>query len=499
MRHLWLPLTIFLLTASGVVAQQPLRPGKAALEAEIETWKKDPALRHAAWSLSVYNLDKQLSEYSWNAEMAMVPASVMKVFTTATALTLLGEDYRFETQLLYSGRIDTLNATLYGNLYLKGSGDPSLGSSRFGERTNFQHIVDDFSTTLLSLGIRRIEGRLIADDAVFDELIPGSWAYEDAGNYYGAPVSGLAVYENKFRMFFNAGARPGDPAVLSRIDPPQEDVIFINNVTTGPAGSGDQVFVNGTPYVNVRVLTGTVPLGARGFDVDAALVDPPLTAAREMAHSLQAKGIVLTGGVTTLRAERWKGTPDTTSETGKRILSSYFSPSLREIIYFTNLKSNNMFAEHILKRLGVRQGTAGSSRAGCDTIVRYWSSEGIDLDGFEMFDGSGLSRRNRVTANQLCRVLLAMTGTPVFPAFVASLPVAGRSGGLAPLLKNTAAENNLRAKTGTMEGVRSYAGYVKNSRGEQLAFVLLVNNFSVSGPEMRRKCERLLLRITALD
>lgn len=499
MRHWCLLFTFLLLSAFGAEAQQPLRPGKAALSAEAENWKKDPTLRHAAWSLAVHNISKNTPEYTWNADMTMVPASVMKVFTTATALALLGEDYRFETQLLYSGHLDSLQGILHGNLYLKGSGDPSLGSQRFGEKTRLQRIFAEFASMIYSMGIRKIEGKLLADESVFDELIPGSWSYEDAGNYYAAPVSGIAVNENKFRLFFNAGAGIGEPAVLTGTDPIQSDVTFINNVTTGASGSGDQVFVNGTPYVHVRVLTGTVPLGARGFDVDAALVDPPLTAVRTLAGYLLEKGIEITGSVSTLRAERWKGTPDTTSEAKKLLLTRYFSPTLREIIYFTNQKSNNMFAEHLLKRIGVQRGKAGSTRTGCDTIIRYWTTHGVDLDGFEMYDGSGLSRRNRVSASQLCHVLQVINETSCYSAFAASLPVAGRSGGLASLLKNTSAENNLRAKTGTMDGVRSYAGYVKNSRGEQLAFVLLVNNFSISGLEMRRKCERMLLRIAELD
>lgn len=489
----------FLCCLSSGTSQNSIPSAHQLLEREIADLKKDPDLCNAAWGLYVYNITREQPEAEYNSQLSLVPASVIKILTTATALSLLGENFRFETRLQYSGVIDTASGLLRGNLYLTGGGDPTLGSKRFDATVNADSVFLEFARRLKKAGIRKISGKLIADESIFDDYIPQTWSYEDIGNYYAAPVCGLSIYENAYRLYFDAGKAIGDSARLTGIEPPLPGITFINTVRTAAAGTGDQVYILGDPYSSLRLLKGTIPLGKSHYDVDGSLPDPAAFCAQKLRSVLNNQGIEISGGISTLRQERWSGRSDTSSAANRITLAQHFSPPLSEVIYHTNMKSINGFAEHILKMLGARQGKEGSTSQGIEIIRRFWVSKGIDLKGFEMFDGSGLSRRNKITARQLAMILARFSNEKSYTHFEASLPVAGRNGGVGSLLKGTVAENNLRAKTGTMDDVRSFAGYVRNVKGEDLAFAMIFNNFTCTGPEMRKKCEQLMLLIALLD
>lgn len=499
MRKISSLLIVIFLFVHTATAQTTKSAAKLALESEISTLKKDPALKHAAWSLYVYNITNSEIEADYNSQMSLMPASIQKTITTATALALLGEHFKFETRLQYTGTLDTANGILHGNVYLTGGGDPTLGSKRFGNSTHADSVLNRFARKLIKAGIRHIDGFLIADESIFDDRFPQSWGYEDVGNYYGCTISGLSIYENMYRLYFDAGASIGDSAKLVDMEPNIPEINFINMVTTGATGSGDQVYIMGSPYTYLRQLDGTVPLGKKRFDVDGALPDPAKTCAVEMLEALTQHGISLSKGITTSREEHWKG-PAGLIDTATRItLSTHYSPELSKIVYYTNLKSVNMFAENILKMLGAKKSGEGSTKKGIEVVRQYWVSKGIDLAGFEMADGCGLSRKNKLTAQQLCKMLAVFSKDPAYAAFDESLPIAGKSGGLSSMLSGTVAEENLRAKTGTMDGVRSFAGYVTNTVGEDLAFVIIMNNFPGKGSDIRKKCERLMGLIAGLD
>ena len=254
----------------------------------------------------------------------------------------------------------------------------------------------------------------------------------------------------------------------------------------------------GSPYTNFRILDGTVPLGRKRFDVDGALPDPAMTAVSRFSQILNSYGIKVINGYTTSRTERWKGSAGI-KDTARRIaVSIYNSPPLSDIIYYTNLKSVNMFAENILKMVGYKKTGTGSTQKGIEAVMQYWSSKGVDLTGFDLYDGSGLSRKNNLSTLQLCKILSAAFSENWYAAFNASLPVAGKSGGMNSMLRGTPAEGKLRAKTGTMDGVRSFAGYATGAEGQDIAFAIITNNFTVKGIEIRKKCEHLMELISAL-
>lgn len=490
---------LLLILSSVTLCAQSKSVALTALEAEISTLKKYEGLKHAAWSVFVYNISESKTMAEYNSQMSLLPASIQKTITTATALALLGSQFRFETALEYSGNIDSLSGTLHGNLYLKGGGDPTLGSARFGKQCNADSVLNRFVRALLNAGIRHIDGALVADESVFDPLIPRSWAWEDVGNYYACAVSGLSINENMYRLYFDAGTAIGDPATFTGMETEIPDMKWVNLVTTGKSGSGDQVYILGGPYTADRILTGTVPLGKKHFDVDGAIPDPARYCGDLFLRKLIAAGINCKNGLLLSREENWKGAAGLQDTLKRQNLATHYSPDLSEIVYYTNLKSVNLYAEAMLKMTGLKQGGYGSTVKGTEAIEAYWVSRGIDWKGMELYDGSGLSRKNRITASALGRILAQFASHKEYSVFAASFPVAGKSGNMSSLLKGTVAENNLIAKTGTMDGVRSFAGYVKSLGGDDLCFVIIMNQFTCTPSEIRSQCASLMQKIAELD
>lgn len=169
---------------------------------------------------------------------------------------------------------------------------------------------------------------------------------------------------------------------------------------------------------------------------------------------------------------------------------------MSEIIKLTNIKSVNLFAEAILKALGMKKKNEGSEQAGIEVVKNFWASKNVDLAGFQMEDACGLSRKNKISTRQLSEMLKVLSKEKTYQVFSESLPVAGQSGGMASMLKNTVADNNLKAKTGNMDKIKSYAGYVTNAGGKELAFALIFNNYNCSNAILKQKSEKILLLIS---
>jgi len=483
---------IFLLFFSNVIAQNN-DDAVSLLNKEIEIIKKDAGLKNASWGLIVIETETGKQLCGHNADIVLEPASVMKIVSTGAALSLLGPSYVFETKLEYSGTIDSAG-NLNGNLYIKGGGDPTIGSTRFDKTVSTDSIFSEFYLALKQKNIRNINGFIVADASVFEENpAAGSWLWEDIGNYYASGAYGLNVFENSYRLYFDAGAEIGSPAKLTKMNPVMNDISFINNVTTAAAGSGDNVIIYGQPYTNFRMLEGTVPLGKSDFDVDGSIPDPPKFFAGLFYGYIKDKGILVGNSGATGRVITWNSLTDTA---GRKQLAKHLSPKLSEIIKHTNIKSVNLFAEAFLKALGRMKKNEGSEKAGIEVVKQFWASKNIDLKGFEMEDACGLSRKNKISVRQLCEMLKLLSKEKTFSVFSQSLPVAGKSGGMASLLKNTIAENNLKAKTGNMDKIKSYAGYVTNAGGKQLAFALIFNNYTCPNAELKQKSEKLMLLIS---
>ncbi|MDQ3049161.1 MAG: D-alanyl-D-alanine carboxypeptidase/D-alanyl-D-alanine-endopeptidase, partial [Bacteroidota bacterium] len=258
---------------------------KSNLNKEIENLKKDPDLKHASWSVCVMNSSKDSVIAEYNSHLSLVPASTLKIVTTASALSILGSNFTFETLLQHDGIFDSISGVLKGNLYIKGGGDPSLGSEYFKNKKDSLSTVEKWAIILKKKGIRKIEGAVIADASIFeDNMVPSQWIWGDIGNYFGAGACGLSYSDNKYIVNFRSGAA-GSKTSVNSIQPAVEGLEFINNVTAG--GSEDNAFIFGSQYSYYRMAQGTIPPNKSNYEVEGAMPDPALFCARALEYALK--------------------------------------------------------------------------------------------------------------------------------------------------------------------------------------------------------------------
>ena len=401
-----------------------------------------------------------------NPDLALTPASVQKAITTATALQVLGPDYQFQTRLYQSG----------DDIIIKGGGDPLLASSSLNVEFPAWH------KALLAADLTEIKGTLIADPSRFeDRTTPNQWLWGDIGNYYGAGPCGLNFHNNSYKITFKPG-NSGSPARLVSTYPKPPGVTFENHMRTGSSSSGDQGYAYAGPREKLITFRGTVPAGGN-YTIKGSLPDPPLSCLTAFQDYLKKNNF---------EAPKIKVQRDT-KVSEENLLHTTKSPALSKLIISTNQKSINLNAECIFKAL-TPQGTTLASQK---KLVSHWKKQGVDLNGFIAHDGSGLSPQNTLTARQTAQILKLVANSEDGKAFRASLPVAGKSGTLRYFAKGTAAEGRLLAKTGSMERVRAWAGYLTTKSGDKYAFALYVNHYHSSDSSIRNAAARLLAALCA--
>lgn len=466
---------------------------KNKLAQEINTLRNDPALKHAVWSVCVINSkDSVIAEY--NSQLSVVPASTMKIVTTGAALEMLGANFKFATKLSYDGVFDSIKGIIKGNLYIVGGGDPSLGSGYFKDKKDSLTIVEKWAAILKQKGIKQIDGAVIADAGIFeDNMVPGQWIWGDIGNYFGAGANGLSYNDNKYTVYYNSGAE-GSITTVNKIVPEVKGLLFNNYVTAG--GKGDNAVIYGSPYSNVRFAEGTIPANKTNYEVEGSLPDPSLFCAQALHDALKNSGISISEKPGTVKQLKDK---NEYALANRKVLHTHYSPTLDKIVYYTNLKSDNLYAEHLLKYMAYHKKGTGKETDGIEIVKNFWKAKGVDISGFSMNDGCGLSRANVITTKTQAQILRSIAKEKTFFHFYNSLPVAGKSGSLGGLCEGTVAENNLRAKSGYITGARGYCGYVKNKKGEQLSFSVLANNYECSPTEMKRKLEKILVAIAGME
>ncbi len=352
----------------------------------------------SAYAVNTVTVEVLIDE---NSNKSLIPSSCMKVVTTAAALHILGPQSKFQTDLEVDGAI--VEGALKGNLYIHGGGDPCLGSDHMG--SNWEKQIEVWVDALEKKGIKKIEGKVIGDASRWEKALAApSWEWEDLGNYYGAGACALSFHENSYALFFKPGKKEGEAVSVIRTEPAVLTVNFQNEVKTGPIGSGDRACIYGSEFSPVHHLRGTIPLGVSEFAIKGSIPDPAAFCATLLAQALQKKGIVV-GNQLMAQGDK------------RVVLHSTLSPSLGEIVYRTNQKSVNLYAEHLLKKMGEVVLKEGSTSAGTKAVINYWNAQKVDLEGFNMVDGSGLSRKNLVTSKQLVSILLKMKKSEYFPAF----------------------------------------------------------------------------------
>ena len=448
---------------------------------------KGEALRHAGYS--VYAIDAENGSVLYHTpQVSLVPASVMKVVTTAAALEILGPDFEFHTQLGFSGKVNSESGILEGNLVLKGGCDPAFYSEYFPE--HYKGTFEAWVAALVKAGVKSIQGDFIIDLSQMKEpSVPGGWLWEDIGNYYGAGVSALTFSDNYYKIHFSSPEEADQPVKISKTDPHIDSLHLMNQVISSDVNR-DGACIYGAPGSFSQLIEGTIPKGRSDFIVKAAMPDPARIAATEFIKILKYSNIELSGKILFVNVSQDEiFTP----------VADMPSPLLRDLIVPLNKESINLFAEHLLREIGrTRKGTS-SLDSSFVALKEFWLEKKISLSGFYPTDGSGLSRSNGICPRTLAEVLRYMYLSPWRDIFFNSLPVAGRSGTLQNGFKNTKLENNLCAKTGSMTRVRSMAGIFTNSKGEKIIFALITNNFEGSQPTVGRLIEDFLNELYLLD
>jgi D-alanyl-D-alanine carboxypeptidase/D-alanyl-D-alanine-endopeptidase (penicillin-binding protein 4) len=423
---------------------------------------------------------------------ALIPASTQKLLITGAAFDLLGPDYRYTTTLEYDGTIDR-DGTLHGNLYLRGTGDPSLGSSEMEGVTGLRELLQRFRRAVERAGIRRIEGFVIGDGSLFSGSNAGpDWPWADIGNYYGAGAYGLNLHENLYYLDFLQRSELGATPPIQHTRPQIPELTFVNEVRTAERGSGDNAYIYGTPFNYRNYVRGTIPAGRGRFTIKGAIPDPPLFAAQQLTNALRQAGIPCAAPAATVRALG----PAFAEGRQRTVVDTYRSPPLRDLIERANFRSVNLYCEALLRTLGVELAGEGTPTAGLQVLEDYLADQGLATATIQLVDGSGLSPRNFFPPELMARYLYAKAGDERLRA---TIPLAGRTGSLRNALRGTAAEGRLWAKSGSVSAVRCFAGYARTRRGRELVFSVMVNNYTATGAQVRRALNDWMVSLCTID
>ncbi|MDH5233771.1 MAG: D-alanyl-D-alanine carboxypeptidase/D-alanyl-D-alanine-endopeptidase [Gemmatimonadota bacterium] len=448
----------------------------------------DPMFRSANWGVLIVDPVAGDTLYSRNAGKLFMPASNQKLLTGATALAQLGPDFRYETRVL--GAAYPVSGILTGDLAIVGSGDPSFSDSLAGDAMAPLRALAD---SLAARGISEITGRLIrGGDAFPDSTLGYGWAWDDLDYGYSAPVDELFFNEGYATIAVFGGAAPGAPVTVRTGPARGMPHIGRVDVVTGAWCCTERARVqwNGDvrgvhPAVN---LTGSVRPGD-SVTVSVAIRNPAAAWLDAFAEALADRGIAVRGGVESA---------EVADTTGMSVLATHTSPPLRDILRRFEKPSQNQIGELLFKTLGLVRTGSGTADSGRAVVERQLLAWGADSTGFAVRDGSGLSRHDYVSPETIVKVLDAMRRHPDFQVFYDALPIGGVDGTIEKRMIGTAAANNVRAKTGTLDKARSLSGYVTAGDGRLLLFSILANNHVVANREVERVQDAIVALLATL-
>jgi len=458
------------------------------IQTAINNFASAPEFTNSSISFLAVDLTSGDRIAAYNPELSIPTASTAKIFSTASAIDILGPNYRPETRLYFDGVIDSLG-TLNGNIWIRGGGDVSLGSRFFNDPGKELDFLKKWTDTLQKMGVKVIAGSIIADGSEFGYTgVPYGWAWNDMGNYYGAGPAGICLYDNMIRLKFKTGCLVGSATELISVYP-KIDGLIIHNYITSQNVSGDNAYIYGGPYSLDRFAEGALPLNRPYYEVEGSMPDPEYQLAVEFVKVLTEAGITIKEGPKSVR--RNDIIVNNRYSTGYKLFLTHKGEKISDIATLTNMRSVNLFAEGLVCLIGYKRVGRGTTDEGLKQIEKYWE-EKISLNGMFLKDGSGLSRSNGISAVHFCRILKAMAESKNGNIFFETLPVAGRSGTLTNLCKGQPGQGRVVAKSGTMNRVKSYAGYVNSKSGKKIAFAITVNNYTSNSSAVADKIEKVL-------
>ncbi|MDV2995682.1 MAG: D-alanyl-D-alanine carboxypeptidase [Chroococcidiopsis sp. SAG 2025] len=470
------------LNASLKIVQQPLRNATTAicpaqLETAIATAIDRPQLNRARWGISIQTVNRGDLLYSRDAQNYFIPASNVKLFTTAAALQRLGSQFQIRTSVY---------PTIAGGLRVIGRGDPSL--------TDIQ--LQALAKQIKQQQIHRISQLVAEDDYFQGSVINPSWQWEDIQADYGAPVNSLILNQNTIKLTA-IPQQVGQPLRLNWSDLREGMQWQIENEAIAVPAAKSSLNVSRDSGAAILKVTGKMGIDAPSESINLAVVDPKAHFLRHLQRSLAQAGITLSPGDELVQQQ------DRQSFLGLREIAFVASPPLSELLVETNQQSNNLYAEALLRILGVRvqltPTTRSTAEIGLQNVKETLTTLGVDPTGYVLADGSGLSRQNLASPVAIAQTLRAMANSPLASVYRTSLPVAGVSGTLKSRFQGTTAQGIVLAKTGTMSGVVALSGYINPPNYEPLVFSIIVNQSEQPASVLRQIIDRIVLFLTRLQ
>ncbi|MBN2166791.1 MAG: D-alanyl-D-alanine carboxypeptidase/D-alanyl-D-alanine-endopeptidase [Marinilabiliaceae bacterium] len=434
----------------------------------------------ASVGINVVNLNNSQVLCSYQPKVRHIPASLMKLATATSALINLGNQYKFQTHVLFNGTIQKF--TVDGDIIIEGGGDPTLSSSFFEEKSG-ESFFECILYSLKEKGVEVINGDIILIDNYFkSQYIPSKRVWEDVANYYGAIPHGLTYKDNSFNLTLKSSEVIGGRCDVINIDPTLDNIIFDCQVLSAN-NNIDNAYIFGVPELKKWIVRGTIPQNRQSFVIKGANPNPALTMGEELKHFLLRRGVFVRGCVKVLNDDDYcsKG----------ELLITYESPELKEIVKIIIEKSNNLFADHIFLQLDKAKGGFGDWDCAAEQQMYFWNiNAGLDV---EIVDGSGLSPFNRLSANDLTTILCYALSVINKQEYKTLMAIGGTSGTLKNMWKQY--PNKVYGKSGSMNGVLGYAGFVETHNGNEYAFAIIINHSSMQFTEQKKSVESFVSNI----
>jgi D-alanyl-D-alanine carboxypeptidase/D-alanyl-D-alanine-endopeptidase (penicillin-binding protein 4) len=441
------------------------------IQAKIAQFLKRPGVRSAQWGIQITEPaeDKVLVEV--NPDKTFLPASVLKVVTTSTALEKLGADFRYHTGIYTNGIVEP-DGTVTRDLILVGRGDPNL-TDPYGElleKPTFQELAEK----LQGAGIKRVHGDVVGDDSYFDLKSNGTgWTDKELQSVYGAPINALSINNNV--VWVHASASQRNKRINYELEPRTSYFHVRNLGITGSRRSKGTLHARLIPGSKTIVISGVLPQG-RNFSQHILLERPSEVAATLLKEELQRHGIVIQGGVSVVHY----GEIQKDEQAGWSLLAEHQSPPLIDALQIINKRSQNLHAEMLLRTLGAEFREEGTSDAGLDVVKEFLVQAGIDSEKIRLNDGCGLSRENLITPRFQTSLLQFLSTRPYFDLFLNTLAISGTDGTLRNRLSAAEVRGSIHAKTGTLNGVTTLAGYITTKSGRNLVFSIFANRVNAT-------------------
>ena len=438
-----------------------------------EAWavfEQDQQLKSAIASIYVIDATTGKVVFDKNSTIGLAPASTQKIITSATAYEVLGKDFQYTTTFSYYGQLK--NGRLNGGIYIKPSGDPTLGSWRW-KKTGEDSVIARIKTAALKSGLKSYKSFAVDVSGWEGEVIPGGWTWDDIGNYYGAGADVLNWRENQYDLVMKSGNSIGDPVTIVGTRPRLYNYDLVSNVSSAAKGTGDNSYIYFPVGSSAGTVRGTIPVNEERFTISGAMPSGRNQFLATLADTFLKRGIKQEGKNLVIDKFSNNQTPENSITFHTEV-----SPPLDSMVYFFLKRSINLYGEALAKTIANKKGKAATSDNGAEEMQDWWSKKSIGIDKSELniVDGSGLSPLNRTTTHAQVAILQYAKAQPWFEGYYFAFPEF----------------NGMKLKSGTINRVKSFAGYHTAKNGTQYIVSFIVNNYNGPSSTLVQKMYKVL-------